>query len=71
MTRFERARIVVARALQIAMGAPILIEPSKNLSNPIDIALEELEIGILPMTIRRTLPDETYQDIPLKWLIKK
>lgn len=71
MTRFERARIVGARALQIAIGAPILIEPSKNLSNPIDIALEELEIGILPMTIRRTLPDETYQDIPLKWLIKK
>jgi DNA-directed RNA polymerase subunit K/omega len=53
------------------MGAPILIEPSKNLSNPIDIALEELDSGILPMTIRRTLPDETYQDIPLKWLLKK
>ena len=59
-----------ARALQIAMGAPILIELSENLSNPIDIALKELESGILPMTIRRTLPDDTYQDIPLKWLLK-
>lgn len=58
-----------ARALQIAMGAPILIEPSEKLSNPIDIALEELKRGILPITIRRTLPDGvTYQDIPLKWL---
>lgn len=71
ITRFERARIVGARALQIAMGAPILIEPSSNLSNPIDIALKELESGVLPITIRRTLPDETYQDIPLKWLLEE
>ncbi len=70
LTRFERARIVGARALQIAMGAPTLMEPSEVLSNPIDIALRELEGGILPMTIRRTLPDGTYQDIPLKWLLK-
>jgi len=62
---------VGARALQIAMGAPILVEPSKHLSNPIDIAIKELEMGILPMTIRRTLPDETFQDIPLKWLLQR
>jgi DNA-directed RNA polymerase subunit K/omega len=53
------------------MGAPILIEVSQNFSSPIDIALGELEAGILPMTIRRTLPDGTYQDIPLKWLLKE
>ncbi|NIR86861.1 DNA-directed RNA polymerase subunit K [Candidatus Bathyarchaeota archaeon] len=70
LTRFEKARIVGARSLQIAMGAPILLEPSKKLSNPIDIALRELETGILPITIRRTLPDETHQDIPLKWLLQ-
>jgi len=70
LTRFEKARIVGARALQIAMGAPILIAPSKDLSNPIDIAIQELEVGILPITIRRTLPDGTYQDIPLKWLLQ-
>jgi len=52
------------------MGAPILIAPSDTLSNPIDIALQELESGILPITIRRTLPDGTYQDIPLKWLLR-
>jgi DNA-directed RNA polymerase subunit K/omega len=51
------------------MGAPILVEPSASLSNPIDIALKELQMGILPMTIRRTLPDGTHQDIPLKWLL--
>ena len=70
LTRFEKARIVGARALQIAMGAPILISPSENLSNPIDIGLKELEVGILPITIRRTLPDGTFQDIPLKWLLQ-
>ena len=70
LTRFERARIVGARALQIAMGAPPLMQPSENVSNPIDIALQELESGILPITIRRTLPDGTYQDIPLRWLLR-
>jgi DNA-directed RNA polymerase subunit K/omega len=53
------------------MGAPILVEPSSSLSNPIDIALKELELCVLPMTIRRTLPDGTHQDIPLKWLLSK
>lgn len=71
MTRFEKARIVGARALQISMGAPILIDISGGISSPIDIALKELEVGVLPMTIRRTLPDGTYQDIPLKWLLKE
>jgi DNA-directed RNA polymerase subunit K/omega len=70
MTRFEKARIVGARALQIAMGAPIIIDVSNANAGPIDIAVQELESGILPITIRRTLPNETYQDIPLKWLIQ-
>jgi DNA-directed RNA polymerase subunit K/omega len=68
LTRFERARIAGARALQISMGAPILIQLSGGISNPIDIALKELEMGVLPITIRRTLPEGTYQDIPLRWL---
>jgi DNA-directed RNA polymerase subunit K/omega len=62
---------VGARALQISMGAPILVEVSEGFSSPIDIALKELDAGILPMTIRRTLPDDTYQDIPLKWLMQE
>ncbi|MGB9133999.1 MAG: DNA-directed RNA polymerase subunit K [Candidatus Bathyarchaeia archaeon] len=70
LTRFEKARIVGARALQIAMGAPILVDPS-NISSPIYIALKELEAGILPITIRRTLPDGMFQDVPLKWLLSE
>ncbi|MCW4001298.1 MAG: DNA-directed RNA polymerase subunit K [Candidatus Bathyarchaeota archaeon] len=67
ITRFEKARIVGARALQISMGAPILVDAQEN-TNPIDIAVTELDAGILPITIRRTLPDGTFQDIPLRWL---
>ena len=70
LSRFERARIVGARALQISMGAPILIEPDESLSQPIDLALKELRSGVLPMTVRRKLPDGVYQDIPLKWLLE-
>jgi len=51
------------------MGAPILVELTEGLSSPIGIALKELEMNILPITIRRTLPDGTFQDIPLKWLL--
>jgi DNA-directed RNA polymerase I, II, and III subunit RPABC2 len=69
ITRFEKARIVGARSLQISMGAPILIEVNESLTSPIDIAMQELTDGILPITIRRTLPDGTFQDIPLKWLM--
>jgi DNA-directed RNA polymerases I, II, and III subunit RPABC2 len=61
---------VGARALQISMSAPILIEVENTFTSTIDIALKEFESGILPITIRRTLPDGTFQDIPLKWLIK-
>ncbi|TRO42548.1 DNA-directed RNA polymerase subunit K [Candidatus Bathyarchaeota archaeon] len=71
MTRFEKARIVGARALQISMGAPILLDVEGGSTSPIDLALRELESGILPITIRRTLPDGTFQDIPLKWLINQ
>jgi DNA-directed RNA polymerase subunit K/omega len=49
------------------MGAPILVDAAEN-TNPIDIAIYEMEANILPITIRRTLPDGTFQDIPLKWL---
>ena len=50
-TKYEKARIIGARALQIAMGAPILINTEKT--DPIEIALEEFERGVIPITIRR------------------
>lgn len=52
LTRFERARIVGARALQISMGAPILVEVD-GLVDPVDIAELELKEGVIPITVRR------------------
>lgn len=70
LTRFERARVIGARALQISMGAPVLVDVSRSSRSPIDIALMELEQGVLPISIRRTLPDGESQNIPLKVLLE-
>ncbi|MCD6575770.1 MAG: DNA-directed RNA polymerase subunit K [Nanoarchaeota archaeon] len=53
-TKYEKARIIGARALQVAMGAPLLIK-TKEL-NPIRIAEEEFEKEVLPITVRRNNP---------------
>ncbi|MFP4591664.1 MAG: DNA-directed RNA polymerase subunit K [Halobacteriales archaeon] len=50
-TRFERARILGARALQIAYGAPVLIETGQT--EPILIAAEEFDADVLPFTVHR------------------
>jgi len=71
LTRYEKARIVGARALQISFGAPILIVKPKNMIDPIKIAQLELKSGILPLTIRRENPNGEYQDIPINKLILK
>jgi DNA-directed RNA polymerase I, II, and III subunit RPABC2 len=70
LTRFERARIIGARSLQLSLGAPILTELPEKMSDPIDIALTELKEDILPMTLRRILPDRSWQDIDLHVLLK-
>jgi len=49
--RYEKARIIGARALQIAYGAPVLIDTEQ--SEPILIAAEEYDAGVLPFTVRR------------------
>ncbi len=56
-TRFERARILGARALQISMGAPLLLPGTRNPIDPLDIAMKEFEKGLIPITSRRTLND--------------
>ncbi len=50
-TRYERARIVGARALQILMGAPVLIKTESI--DPLEIALEEMRLGFVPITVKR------------------
>jgi DNA-directed RNA polymerase subunit K len=55
-TRFERARIVGARALQIAMGAPVLIEVEDGTMNPVELAIREYKAGVIPITVKRSIP---------------
>ena len=57
-TRYEKARIIGARALQVSMGAPVLVEVPENITNPIDIALLEFEKNAIPITVVRRLPGE-------------
>lgn len=52
LTRFERARLLGARAIQISMGAKPLVEIGDSLDS-IDIAYEELKAGVLPLDVIR------------------
>jgi len=70
LTKYERARVVAARALQLAMGAPPLIDISKlSTKDFVIIAEKELEMGVLPLIIKRERPDGRYQLIPLRVLV--
>jgi len=52
-TRFEKARIIGARALQISFGAPVLVDYPAEMLDPIDIAMLEFEKDIIPITVSR------------------
>ena len=65
LTRFEKARIMGARALQLSLGAPPFIEIPESAATSLDIAMEELEQRLIPISIRRTLPNGDFQNIPL------
>ncbi len=61
VTKYEKARIIGARALQIAMGAPMLLKSTKKeleeiRYSPIEIAKREFEGELLPISIKRPLP---------------
>ncbi len=53
LTKFEKARIIGARALQISMGAPVIIDVPKGMIDPVDIAMLEYENNLIPITIKR------------------
>lgn len=61
--RYEKARLIGSRALQLAMGAPILVKLAKEdlerlRYNPIEIAKLEYKEGVLPIEVKRSLPSE-------------
>ena len=68
LTKYEKARVIGARALQISKNAPILVslEPQDDI-DPISIAEKELRAYKIPFIIRRYLPDGSYED----WAVKE
>ena len=65
LTRFEKARIMGARALQLSLGAPPFIQVPKEVATSLDLAYAELEKRVIPITIRRVLPNGDFQNIPI------
>ncbi|KAG7856821.1 hypothetical protein KL939_003606 [Ogataea angusta] len=68
MTKYEIARILGTRALQISMNAPVLVDIEGE-TDPLQIALKELSQRKIPLIIRRYLPDGSYEDWSVDELI--
>ena len=61
MTKYERARVLGTRALQISMNAPVLVDLEGE-TDPLQIAIKELNQKKIPLIVRRYLPDGWYED---------
>jgi len=61
LTKYERARVLGTRALQISMNAPIMVDAGDE-TDPLEIAMKELRMKKIPFTIRRYMPDGSYED---------
>ncbi|CAO3578848.1 unnamed protein product [Absidia cylindrospora] len=68
MTKYERARILGTRALQISLNAPVTVELDGE-TDPLVIAMKELREKKIPLIVRRFMPDGTYEDWNVKDLI--
>ncbi|XP_046842183.1 DNA-directed RNA polymerases I, II, and III subunit RPABC2-like [Xenia sp. Carnegie-2017] len=68
MTKYERARVLGTRALQISMGAPVMVELEGE-TDPLQIAMKELKAQKIPIIIRRYMPDGSHEDWGIDELI--
>ncbi|TFL01356.1 RNA polymerase, subunit omega/K/RPB6 [Pterulicium gracile] len=68
LTKYERARILGTRALQISMNAPVLV-PLDGETDALQIAIKELSQKKIPLVIRRYLPDGSFEDWAVSELI--
>lgn len=62
LTKYEKARILGTRALQLSKNAPLMIVPEPGENDPYKLAERELAEGKIPFIIRRYLPDRTFED---------
>ncbi|EDO19250.1 hypothetical protein Kpol_1050p110 [Vanderwaltozyma polyspora DSM 70294] len=68
MTKYERARILGTRALQISMNAPVFVDLEGE-TDPLRIAMKELAEKKIPLVIRRYLPDGSFEDWSVEELV--
>lgn len=68
LTKYERARILGTRALQISMNAPVMVNIEGE-TDALKIAHRELREQVIPLIVRRYLPDNSYEDWPVNELI--
>jgi DNA-directed RNA polymerase I, II, and III subunit RPABC2 len=68
LTKYERARVLGTRALQISMNAPVMVNLDGE-TDPLKIALKELRERKIPIIIRRYLPDGGWEDWGIEELI--
>ncbi|KAI9804875.1 MAG: hypothetical protein M1825_001244 [Sarcosagium campestre] len=61
MTKYERARVLGTRALQISMNAPVLVDLEGE-TDPLQIAIKEMREKKIPLIVRRYMPDGWYED---------
>lgn len=61
MTKYEKARILGTRSLQISMNAPVLVDLEGE-TDPLQIAIKELRAKKIPLIVRRFMPDGWYED---------
>ncbi len=72
LTRFETARLIGARALQVSLGAPILVKT--DFTQPAEVAKAEFKEKLIPITIKRKMPNNEYVVVEVKkatenWLV--
>jgi DNA-directed RNA polymerases I, II, and III subunit RPABC2 len=68
LTKYEKARVLGTRALQLSMNAPPMVEVEGE-TDPLEIAYKELRQKKIPFIIRRYLPDQSFEDWKLDELI--
>lgn len=68
LTKYERARVLGTRALQISMNAPVMVDLDGE-TDPLKIAMKELRERKIPIIIRRFLPDGSHEDWSIDELI--
>lgn len=61
LTKFEKARVIGQRAMQLSLGAPPLVDIT-GMRDALEIARKELKENKIPIIIRRTYPNGETKD---------